>query len=56
VPTIPNATSIQFELRFPIKNESLFELREVKYATTSNNTKYPITKENNRDADIINVD
>lgn len=30
VPIIPNATSIQLELRLPIKKESLLELREVK--------------------------
>jgi hypothetical protein len=52
VPIIPNATSIQLLLRLPIKKDSLFELREVNQATASNKTKYPITKVNNRAADI----
>ena len=30
VPIIPKATSIQLELRLPIKKDSLLELREVK--------------------------
>jgi hypothetical protein len=52
VPIIPNATSIQLLLRLPIKNDSLFELREVIHATPSNKRKYPITKVNNRAGDI----
>jgi hypothetical protein len=52
VPIIPNATSIQFEFRLPIKKESLLELREVYHATISNKTKYPITKENSKVADM----
>jgi len=39
VPIIPKATSIQFELRLPIKNDSLLELREVYQATISNRIK-----------------
>lgn len=53
VPIIPNATSIQLLFRLPIKNESLFELREVNQATDNNNAKYPITKENNNAGLII---
>ncbi|MGH2553042.1 MAG: hypothetical protein ACRDEB_04960, partial [Chitinophagaceae bacterium] len=52
VPIIPKATSIQLLLRFPIKKESLFELREVYQATESNNTKYPTTKEKRMTGDI----
>jgi len=52
VPTIPNATNIQLELLLPIKNDSLFELREVKYATTNSIMKYAMTKENNINGDI----
>jgi hypothetical protein len=44
VPIIPKATSIQLEFLFPIKNDSLLEFLEVKYATISRSTKYPITK------------
>ena len=53
VPIMPKATSIQLELRLPIKNDSLLEFREVYQATPSSSKKYPITNENNRVADMI---
>ena len=39
VPTIPKATSIQLLLRLPMKNDSLFALREVTHATPSSSAK-----------------
>jgi hypothetical protein len=52
VPIIPKATSIQLLLRFPIKNDSLFELRLVYHATPNKIRKYKITIMNNKAADI----
>ncbi len=52
VPIMPKATSIQLLLRLPIKKESLLELRDVYHATISKITKYPITNENNKPADM----
>jgi len=50
---MPNATSIQLELRLPIKKESLLEFLEVYQATPNNKTKYPMTNENNKPADMM---
>ena len=36
-----------------VGKESLLELREVYQATTSKRTKYPMTNENNKPADIV---
>jgi hypothetical protein len=52
---MPNATSIQLDLLFPIKKESLLGFREVIHATTRSNKKYPITNENNSTG-VIAVD
>jgi len=41
-------------LRFPMKNESLSEFREVYQATSSKKMKYPNTNPNNTIGDILN--
>jgi hypothetical protein len=53
VPIIPNATSIQFELRFPIKKVSLVAFLDVYAATPSSIKKYPMTNEKRRMGDIL---
>jgi hypothetical protein len=52
VPIIPKATNTQFELRLPIKKESLVELREVTQATPNSIRKYARTNTKSRPEDI----